>query len=77
MLSSSLDAARPTPNTTGGKRSRRVWSAEEKLRIADEAIVPGASVAEIARRHGVNANLVFTWRRAAQRLKKNRHLASG
>jgi len=24
--------------------------------------MPGASVAEVARRHGVNANQVFTWR---------------
>ena len=27
---------------------------------------PGASVAEIARRHGLNANLVFAWRRTLQ-----------
>ena len=66
MLSSNPDAARPMSNATGGKRSRRVWSVEEKQRIVAEAVVPGASVAEIARRHGVNANLVFTWRRAAQ-----------
>jgi transposase len=66
MSSSNLEAARPLSNVTGGKRSRRVWSAEEKQRIVDEAVVPGASVAEIARRYGVNANLVFTWRRAAQ-----------
>jgi transposase len=66
MLSSNLEAARPMSNATGSKRSRRVWSAEEKRRIVEEAVVPGASVAEIARCHGVNANLVFTWRRAAQ-----------
>jgi transposase len=66
MVSSALEAAWPMSNATGGKRCRRVWSAEEKQRIVDEAVVPGASVAEIARRHGVNANLVFTWRRAAQ-----------
>jgi len=66
MLSSALESSRPTPNATGAKRSRRVWSAEEKQQIVAEAVVPGASVAEIARRHGVNANLVFTWRRAAQ-----------
>jgi transposase len=66
MLSSALEASRPISNATGGKRSRRVWSAEEKRRIVEEAVVPGASVAEIARRHGVNANLVFTWRRASQ-----------
>jgi transposase len=47
----------------GGKRSRRTWSPEEKQRIVAEAVRPGASVADIARRHGLNANLVFTWRR--------------
>lgn len=46
-----------------GKRSRRTWSPEDKQRIVEEAIRPGASVAEIARRHGLNANLVFAWRR--------------
>jgi transposase len=50
----------------GGKRTRRPWSDEEKRRIVAEAMVPGASVAEIARRHGMNANLVFTWRKAAR-----------
>ena len=49
-----------------GKRSRRSYSDEEKQRIVAEACRPGASVAEIARRHGVNANLLFTWRRAAR-----------
>lgn len=29
----------------------------------EEAIRPGASIAEVARRHGLNANLVFAWRR--------------
>ncbi len=31
-----------------------------------ESLGPGASMAEVARRHGVNANLVFTWRRQAR-----------
>ena len=65
MLSSNLEAAWPMSNATRGKRSRLVWSDEEKQRIVAEAVVPGASVAEIARRYGVNANLVFTWRKAA------------
>ena len=63
---SSLEAPGSTSNGAKQKRSRRLWSEDEKRRIVAEAIVPGASVAEIARRHGVNANLVFTWRRAAQ-----------
>jgi transposase len=41
--------------------ARRSWSLEERQRIVDEAVAPGASVAAVARRHGVNANLVFKW----------------
>ena len=42
---------------------RHFRSLEEKLRIIAEARVRGASVAEVARMHGVNANLVFVWMR--------------
>jgi transposase len=45
------------------RRRRRVWSAEEKRRIVAETFAPGASVSVVARRHDVNANLLFTWRR--------------
>jgi transposase len=54
-----------TSNAVGGRRSRRSWSDDEKRRIVAEAVLPGASVADIARRHGVNANLVFNWRKTA------------
>jgi transposase len=48
-----------------GRKSgpRRLRTAEEKLRIVQETLAAGTSVAEIARRHGVNANLLFSWRR--------------
>ena len=55
-----------TLSAIGGRRSRRSWSDEEKQRIVAEAALPGASVADIARRHGVNANLVFNWRKTAR-----------
>ena len=42
---------------------RRMRTNDEKRRIVEEALVPGASVAAVARRHGVNANLLFGWRR--------------
>ena len=42
---------------------RRMRTNEEKRRIVEETLVPGASVAAVARRHGVNANLLFGWRR--------------
>lgn len=42
---------------------RRRWSAEEKVRIVEETYLPGGSVSEVARRHGVAGNQVFGWRR--------------
>jgi transposase len=36
---------------------------EEKRRIVEETLIEGASVARVARAHGVNANQVFGWRR--------------
>jgi transposase len=42
---------------------RHYRSDDEKLKIVAESRVPGTSVAEVARRHGVNANQVFAWRR--------------
>jgi transposase len=43
------------------QRKRR--SVEEKRRIVEETLHPGASVARVARAQGVNANQVFAWRR--------------
>jgi transposase len=45
---------------------RRHRGLEEKRRIVEETLVEGASVALVARTHGVNANLVFNWRRLYQ-----------
>ncbi len=47
------------------RRRRRLWSAEEKRRIVAETLEPGASVSVVARRHDLNANMLFTWRREA------------
>ena len=42
---------------------RRRRSVEEKGRIVEETLEAGASVARVARRHAVNANQVFYWRK--------------
>jgi len=44
-------------------RRRRSWSMDEKRRIVDESLEDGASIAEVARRHDLNTNQLFTWRR--------------
>ena len=54
-----------------GRRSRRFRTVSEKRRIAELTFEPGASVALVARAHGVNANQVFKWRRALQRGELN------
>jgi transposase len=46
-----------------GARQRRFWSTDDKRCMIAESLKPGASVAMVAQRYGVNANLLFTWRR--------------
>jgi transposase len=50
-----------------GRRARRYRTVSEKRPIAGLTFEPGASVASVARAHGVNANQVFKWRRAFER----------
>jgi transposase len=51
-----------------GRRSgpRRKYTIAEKRVMVEETKRRGASVAEVAQRHGVNANLLFGWRRLYQ-----------
>ena len=48
-------------SSVAAQRQRR--SIAEKRRIVEETLVEGASVARVARAHGINANQVFGWRR--------------
>ena len=43
-------------------RSECIARRDEKRRIVAATLVPGASIARVAREHGVNANQVFQWR---------------
>jgi transposase len=51
---------------TGVERRRR-WRLEEKLRIVAELEQPGASFADVARRHEVSRGLLWNWRRQVRR----------
>jgi transposase len=53
-------------NPKSGSR-RRFWSSDEKRRMVAESLGPDASVSKVAQRYGVNANLLFTWRRRETR----------
>jgi transposase len=48
---------------SSGRPKRRQWPARLKRRIVAETLAPGASVSVVARRHDVNANQLFKWRR--------------
>ena len=56
-------SARNDEEAASLRRKRRSWTTDEKRRIVDESLEDGASIAEIARRHDLNANQLFTWRR--------------
>lgn len=53
-----------------GVERRRRWSQDDKARIVEETLVPGAKVTDVARRNGVAASVVFTWRRQARTVEK-------
>ena len=50
-----------------GEARRRRWTAEEKAQILAESFQPGISVAEVARRYGMNRGLLWTWRHEARK----------
>src|SRR5579864_2922424 len=64
-----MDTSRQVPEAIAAKNEsanaapRQHRSIAEKRRILEETLVEGASVARIARAHGLNANQVFGWRR--------------
>jgi transposase len=53
-----------------GLERRRRWSQDDKARIVEETLVRGAKVTDVARRNGVAASVVFTWRRQARTVEK-------
>ncbi|MDP2520604.1 transposase [Shimia thalassica] len=44
-------------------QKKRFWSDEEKISICVQTCVPGVSVAQVARRYAMNANLIHKWLR--------------
>jgi transposase len=64
-----MDTSRQVPVVTAdkseslGAAQRQRRSIAEKRRIVEETLLEGASVARVARAHGINANQVFGWRR--------------
>jgi transposase len=51
-----------------GKKGQknRLWSDDEKRSICEQTLTPGVSVAQVARRYSMNANLIFKWLKDAR-----------
>ena len=58
-----MDTSEQVAIETSSHTKRRRRTVEEKRRIVEETLEAGASVARVARRHAVNANQVFYWRK--------------
>jgi transposase len=66
-LKSDVAPGRPEVITETGRR--RWFSRDDKSRIVEETLIPGAVVSDVARRHGLTPQQVFTWRRQARQLR--------
>lgn len=44
-------------------QKKRFWSDDEKVSICGQTLAPGVSVARVARRYAMNANLIHKWLR--------------
>jgi transposase len=63
-----MDASAKNDGDASGRRAtRRMRTIQEKLAIVQEALQPGNSIAAVARKHGVNHNLLFGWMRLHRR----------
>jgi transposase len=49
-----------------GTGRRRRFSDDDKARMIEETLAPGAIVSEVARRHGITPQQLFGWRRQAR-----------
>ena len=77
MVDHMLEPPRPVRRleviTGAGGRWR--WPTDEKARILEEAMAPGAVVSDVARRNGMSPQHLFTWRRQAKREADDHPLA--
>ncbi|WP_134682475.1 transposase [Paracoccus ravus] len=62
-----METALEVLSVGGSKRRNRSWPEDVKARIVAETLVPGATVNDVARRHGLPANRISSWRTLARK----------
>ncbi|MBJ6989253.1 transposase, partial [Devosia sp. MC521] len=61
-----MDAPMELLTNSAGRRRNRQWPDEVKARIVAETLRPGATVGQVAQRHGLKANHLSSWRTLAR-----------
>lgn len=59
-----------------GIGGRRRFSDDEKARVLEQTLAPGAVISAIARQNGLTPQQLFTWRRQARQQSKGRRSKS-
>lgn len=54
-----------------GRERRRFWSDDQKLAILEDVEISGLTVTDVARRHDVLPQQIYTWRRKFSRKPEN------
>lgn len=52
--------------SSSGRRRRPNFTPEFKRHLVEQSMPPGVNIAQLAREHGINDNLLFNWRRKYQ-----------
>ena len=55
-----------TTTVPASPERRRRWTTTEKLRLVEESLTAGVSVAEFARQRDIHPNLIHAWRHQAR-----------
>ena len=64
-------------NSRKARRPRGKWNADQREQMVAESRQPGASVSEVAQRHGVRTALLSAWRRKAASRSTGKSTAIG
>ena len=62
-----METALEVLSVGGSGRQNRSWPEDVKARIVAETLVPGATVNDVARRYGLPANRISSWRTLARK----------